>query len=233
MTSGHGNAIAAVPFLTDNEYVYKFTGQNYQLGDHGKIGIVPSYPGTGGPCAGCHLGTDKASPKGGHTFEAWKNFSSSTAGQQWSALCYYCHMFNPDRINTAGLNTSKYGAFAAQSSVKRVLRKSLNLTATTNLAPSATNAIRFYTGVGNFTYANRANLQGANLNSIMPSNSWWLHGPLLAKQILFDSLDIALHGTITGSIADLSTSSAFNLTSKQITDTIGWFGGTTRPVPFN
>jgi hypothetical protein len=65
------------------------------------------------------------------------------------------------------------------------------------------------------------------------TNSFWIHGPLLAKQILFDSLDTALHGTLTGSIADLSTSSAFNLTSKQITDTIGWFGGTSRPRPFN
>jgi hypothetical protein len=225
----HGTTPAAVPHLTENGFAYKFPGQTYNLGDHAKIGMSNyAETGTAGPCAGCHLNTDKTSVQGGHSFEAWKNFGPT---DQYKTVCWKCHMFNP--ITADRLTTAKLGAFGAQSSVKRVLRKSLGLTATKSLAPAAANPIRFYTGVGSFTYANRANLQGANMNTLMPNNSWWLHGAILNKQVLFDSLDVALHGTITGSIADLSTASAFNLTQGQIDRAIAWFGGTSRPVAFN
>ena len=232
----HGTAIAAAPHLTENNFAYKFAGQSYNLGDHGKIG-VGNYGETGnaGPCVGCHLATDRTTAQGGHTFDAWKNFGPTN---QYQTTCWHCHIFN--EITATRLSTSQAGAFAAQTSVKRVLRTTLGLAATKSLTPSASNPIRFYTGLGNFGYANRANLQGANMNSLMPNNSWWLHGALINKQILFDSLDVALHGTITGSVADLSTGS-FGLTPDQITKALAWFrvssfdplNGTKRPVPLN
>jgi len=223
----HGNTIASVPYLTDNGFVYKFDGKSYVLGTHGKVGTVdkylnPVFPATGaaGPCAGCHLNSDKTNVMGGHTFKAWKNFSSVANGDGYKTVCLNCHFVDVHDLLTA----AKTGAFAAQTSVKRVLRKSLNLDVNNDLVASATNPIRFYTGLGNFTKANAKNLQGANLNAGMPNNSWWLHGPAYTRQLLFDSLDAALHGVPTGSIADITTASGYNLTQEQITRARDWFG---------
>ena len=251
LVGSHGTAIAAVPFLTQNDYVYRFAGQTYDLGDHGRIGMG-DYAGTGngGPCAGCHLNADKTSTKGGHTFAAWKNWSTSSAEMAKTA-CNNCHVqdsFIP--FDNSTIREARLGAFAAQSSVKRVLRKNLGYPANQSLVPSAANAFRFYSGAagttGDFKYSNRELYQGANLNSTFNTTnrqiSWYIHGPILAQQLLFDSLDVALHGHLTGSIADLPQFLADNptyLTADQAVRTINWFKssvnptGMLRPKPIN
>ncbi len=239
----HGTTIAVVPVLTNSGFVYKFAGMVYDLGTHNKIGsVLPGYPdtGTGGPCAGCHLSADKSSSKGGHTFAAWKNWSSSTT-EMTKTTCEKCHPQNSFiPFGNASLALSKAGAFGAQSSVKRVLRVNLGYAADKSLAAGATNPVRFYVGSsalsGDFRYDNRSLYQGALLNSTL-TGSWWLHGPLQSQQLLFDSLDVALHGHITGSVADLVAFQAANptyLTVSQVSRTLTWFGnaGSTRPFPY-
>jgi hypothetical protein len=68
----------------------------------------------------------------------------------------------------------------------------------------------------------------------MPSNSWWLHGPIIAKQVLFDSIDVALHGQITGNITDLLQFALNNptyLRVDQASMALNYLGGgSIRPV---
>ena len=242
-TGGHGTAKATTPFITDNGFYYTYAGKTYDVGAHGTyvgktINGIPYS--SGGPCAGCHLGEDTSSATGGHTFGAWWNVSAKSSGNETDPNGYYrtktvcgiCHTALPNDpygvpyVSTDYLNQKKLGAFGAQTTVKRVLRKSLNLASTNNLTPAGNNPIRFYTGVGNFTYANRELLQGALLNTNMPASSWWLHGPVKVKQLLFDSLDVALDGTLNGNICNLTTAAGYNLTQDQIDRTTAWFGMT-------
>ena len=242
VVGSHGTAIAAVPVLTSNGFVYKFPTKSYDLGSHNKIGsVVAGYPdtGTAGPCAGCHMGTDKTGAKGGHNFVAWRNWSSSTA-EMAKTVCNQCHpQYSFIPFSNATQATAKMGAFATQSSVKRVLRFNLGYTATQSLTAGAGNAVRFYSGsaalTGDFRYDKRELYQGAHLNTTL-TGSWWIHGPLLAQQLLFDSLDVALHGHLTGSVADLGTFQTAHptyLTAAQAAKTIAWFGGSgsSRPIP--
>jgi hypothetical protein len=212
----HHGPTAGTVFSAESHVGYEFPGQSYanvSYFQHDKIGTPAAEAATGsnGPCAACHMGDSSAYGKASHTFEA-VTYTDSTATTISAinnpSLCAKCHS-GTHEMTVAELQANKDEATNANQLLSDILKQA---NAQTNYAGTDMTAAAFLNG----TTATVNDLGAVNNSSYLGSSDKgaYVHNRVYFKRLIFDSIDWAQNGALTGSITVPAT----------YTEAAAWFG---------
>ena len=193
----HHASTGATLFSAQSHVGYEFAGLSYENPSfqHDKIGADSG----NGPCASCHMSDSENNGRASHTFQA---VSSSTAGVPGKIygqkLCNSCHNgLTAPPISAATLASERANAFMAAQLLTDILTlangqtnyRTVNM-ATTAFVTGAVATINDYGAVQNSLYSGAAGIDPCA----------YVHNRTYIKRLLFDSIDWAQDGSITGTI---------------------------------
>jgi mono/diheme cytochrome c family protein len=198
----HHGPTAGTVFSAVSHVGYEFPGQSYAnvaYFQHDKIGTTAAEADTGthGPCAACHMGDSSAYGKASHTFEA-VTYTDSTATTISTitnpSLCAKCHS-GTHEMTVAELQANKDEATNASQLLTDILKQA---NGQTNYAATDMTAAAFLDGAS----ATVNDLGAVNNSGYLASSDKgaYVHNRVYFKRLIFDSIDWAQNGALTGSI---------------------------------
>ena len=198
----HHGPTAGTVFSAVSHVGYEFPGQSYanvSYFQHDKIGTSAAEAPTGdnGPCAACHMGDSSAYGKASHTFEA-VTYTDDTAATISTitnpSLCAKCHS-GTHEMTVAELQANKDEA----TNAAQLLTDTLKLAnGQTNYASTDMTAAAFLDGAATVEDLGAVNNSGYLGSS---DKGAYVHNRVYFKRLIFDSIDWAQHGSLTGSIS--------------------------------
>jgi hypothetical protein len=192
--AAHHAPAAATLFSTASHVGYEFPGASYanpSYFQHDKIGTSAAEAATGssGPCVACHMGPSSSDGKPSHTLAVLSEDGSAINNQ---ALCNKCHTSHP--MSVAVLTTEKAGATNATLLLSDILKQ---LNGQTNYQLTDMTASAFIKGatatVGDYGAFQNSLYNGTDVGA-------YAHNRYYLKRLIFDSIDWAKNGQLTGSI---------------------------------
>ncbi len=198
----HHGPTAGTVFSAVSHVGYEFPGQSYanvSYFQHDKIGTAAAEAATGttGPCASCHMGDSSAYGKASHSFEA-VTYTDATAATISTitnpTLCAKCHS-GTHEMTVAELQKNKNEASDANQLLSDILKQA---NGQTNYAGTDMTAAAFLDG----TTATVEDLGAVNNSGYLGSSDKgaYVHNRVYFKRLIFDSIDWAQNGVLTGSI---------------------------------
>lgn len=192
--AAHHAPAAATLFSAASHVGYEFPGASYanpSYFQHDKIGTSAAEAATGssGPCVACHMGPSSSDGKPSHTLAVLSADGSAINNQ---ALCNKCHTTHP--MSVAVLTTEKTGATNATQLLTDIL---IQANGQTNYQLTDMTASAFLKGatakVGDYGAFQNSLYNGTDVGA-------YAHNRYYLKRLLFDSIDWAKNGQLTGSI---------------------------------
>ncbi len=197
----HHLPAAATVFSAVSHVGYEFPGQSYanlSYFQHDKIGTPAAEANTGthGPCAACHMGDSRFYGKAGHSFEA-VTYTDSTATTIASivnpALCANCHS-GIHAMTVEELQANKDESANAVQLLTDILKQA---NGQVNYAAADMTSTTFLNGAT----AKISDLGAVNNSKYLGDEPGaYVHNRGYFRKLIFDSIDWAQHGSITGSI---------------------------------
>jgi hypothetical protein len=192
--AAHHAPAAATLFSAASHVGYEFPGASYanqSYFQHDKIGTsaAEAATGTSGPCVACHMGPSSSDGKPSHTLAVLSADGSAINNQ---ALCNKCHTSHP--MSVAVLTTEKAGATNATLLLSDILKQA---NGQTNYQLTDMTASAFFKGatatVGDYGAFQNSLYNGTDVGA-------YAHNRYYLKRLIFDSIDWAKNGQLTGSI---------------------------------
>ncbi len=198
----HHGPTAGTVFSAVSHVGYEFPGQSYAnvaYFQHDKIGTAAAEAATGttGPCASCHMGDSSAYGKASHTFEAvtYTDATATTISTITNpTLCAKCHS-GVHEMTVAELQKNKDEASDANQLLSDILKQA---NGQINYAGTDMTAAAFLDGASaTVEDLGAVNNSGYLLHS---DKGAYVHNRVYFKRLIFDSIDWAQNGALTGSI---------------------------------
>jgi len=195
--NGHHAPTAGFLYSGQTHIGYEYPGQSYAnpaFFAHDKIGLNAA-----GPCASCHMGPAASDGKPSHSFAAVTESGGAITAITNQALCNTCHTPGGSFEITPTVMEEEKNGYAQASTILNNFVSSIAgytnyLNGGAGLPITSTN---YNDPVAVPDDAYRA-YQNAKINADEPCA--YVHNRFYVKRLLFDSIDLMMDGTVTGTL---------------------------------